>query len=220
MSLKQITFKHPVKVFQVFRNINVYGKANKSFDNRREKTEWKPISSKAGYVKDGELYLPESILGNPDFKTCDVITFEDNAEIKPVTALDMAYARYYNLDIKPVYNHCFHLDRVNKLDIFEIRKTDEIELHLLYGYFEIGTPKRGNIKLCEIRKGEPVEVKINGKTDFSMSSRRARVFKEQAYIFEYIGDFTQCMILKEPYEPVVKHVPEKRKLVDMMKTLW
>lgn len=223
MNPRPHTFPSPVKIFQVFRHVNVYGKDEKSFDARREKMEWKPMPSKSGYVKDGELYLPESIQDNPDFKTCDLITIIDNAGPGQMPPYKGNREQPWARPPAPVYNHCFHLTRVNKLDIFKIHKQGEIELHLEYGDYgclELGVPRRDNIKLCDIKLNQPVEIKINGKIDSSLSSGRARMFKEQDYIIEYIGDFDKCYLLREPWEPVLKKVPQERKLVDMMKTLW
>ncbi|MCX6132020.1 MAG: hypothetical protein NTX25_23555, partial [Proteobacteria bacterium] len=84
----------------------------------------------------------------------------------------------------------------------------------------VGDPKREDFKLGEVKKGKPIEIKINGKTDFSLTSRRARVFKEQTYIFNYIGDFSECKILKEPFDFTLKRLPSDRKVVDLIKPLW
>jgi hypothetical protein len=220
MKLQEIIFRRPVTVFQVFRSINIYGKAKKSFDNRKDKAEWSVISSKSGHVFNDELYLPEQILNNPDLLTCDLITIEDDNTPNPYTSSDLRFTKVIGSNSQPDYNHCFHLTRNIKFDIFEIKKEDDIELYLQYGYFEVGIPKRENFKLSAIRKDRPIEIKINGKTDFSLSSRRTRVFKEQAYIFEYVGDFEKCKILKEPYNHSVKNVPVDRRVVDLIKRLW
>jgi len=204
MNSQEILFRRPVAVFQVFRNINIYEKTEKSFDDRKAKSEWSKLSSKSGHVINDELYLPEQIISNPDLATCDLITMEDDNVPNPQQG----------------YNRCLHLARTSKFDIFEIKKKDDIELHLKYGYFEVGIPRRENFKLGEIKRNKPIEIKINGKTDSSLTSRRARVFKEQAYIFDYIGDFNKCKILREPYDFTVKQVPAERKVIDLIKQLW
>ena len=209
MKTQQIQFKNPIKVIQVFRNINIYSKEEKSFEVRKDAMTWKPIPSKSGFVQENELYLPEQILQLPDFAHCDVVILEDDNSIQS-----------HNFSRTKESNYCFRTTRPNQLDIFELKMMDEPELHLKYDYFEVGTPERENFKLCTIKEHQPVEIKINGKTDFSLSSRRARVFKEQHYIIHYLGDFNQCTILKEPFEPVMKSVPEDRKIIDLIKPLW
>ena len=65
-----------------------------------------------------------------------------------------------------------------KFEIFQLKKVDnQIELHLLYDYYEIGEPKRDNFKLCNLEMNTPTEIKINGKLDHSLSSGRERTYK-------------------------------------------
>ena len=220
MKLQEIVFKQPVKVFQIFRNVNVYGKSKKSFEERKVKAQWNTMYSKSGHVFNNELYLPEQILSDPDLLTCDLITQEDNNELNSNASSDLRFTKVIGSNLRPCYNHCFHLTRTIKFEIFEIKQEDDIDLYLQYGYFEVGIPKRENFKLCVIKKNSPIEIKINGKTDFSASSGRTRIFKEQAYLFDYIGDFEKCKILKEPYDHAVKCVPTERKVVDLIKQLW
>lgn len=224
MKPESIEFARPVKVLQVFRNINLYGKSKKSIDDRRSELEWREIRSKSGHVIDGQLFLPESIKTNPDFRTCDLITIEDDNQPQIFTAghlqLTKLMAIVPRLPDPLIANHCFNLVRPNKLDIFEIRRASELELFLQYGHFDVGIPKRNNFKLCEVKLGQPVEIKINGKRDSSLTSGAERVFKEQHYVLHYLGDFSRAALMREPFEPVVKHVPEERKVVDMIKQLW
>lgn len=210
MKLQEVTFKRPVRVFQVFRNIHVYDKTQKSFEDRKEALAWQEIPSKSGWVVDNELYLPEKILQDPGFTACNLITIEDNHLV------NVARTEY-----EQESNHCFTLGNFIKLDIFKLKRDhEELELFLQHGYFEVGIPSRDNFKLCTIKKNSPVEIKINGKTESSLTARRARQFKEQHYIIDYIGDFRSCKLLREPYDPVIKQVPANRKVVDLIKPLW
>jgi hypothetical protein len=220
MKLQEIKFKTPVKILQIFKNINLYGKADKSLNNRKEVLRWNEIQSKSGYTSDGELYLPETILKNPDFKTCDIITIEDNNQPETFSSNDLRFTYVVASNTQPQHNSCLMLRNGLKHEIFEVRKGNEMELFLNWDYFTVGTPERKSFKLCEIEMNKPVEIKINGKTDFSMSSRRARIFKEQHFIIHYIGDFNSCKLLKEPYASVLKKVPDQRKEVDLIKPLW
>lgn len=220
MKYTEITFRKPVKVCQIFRNIIVYGKSMKSFDDRRDKSAWTDINSKAGHIVNNELFLPEQILNNPDLNNCGLITIEDDNHPHTFTSRDMRFTKVIGSDYEPDYNHCFDLTHPRKFDIFELRYSGEIEIYLKYGYFEVGIPERENFKLCNLEKNKPVEIKINGKTDFSLTSGRARIFKEQEYIFEYLGDFNKCKILKEPYNSYLKHLPKDRKVIDLLKQLW
>ncbi|MCU7551406.1 hypothetical protein OCK74_19950 [Chitinophagaceae bacterium LB-8] len=220
MKIREIKLKRPVKILQVFRNIVEYSKAEKSFDKRKEEINWGAIQSKSGYVLDHELYLPDTIIEDPGFNNCDLITMVDDNPLTSFASTGKQYkwaSKYgYNL----LNNHCFNLGHSREFEIFNIKNDGVLELYLKYGYFEVGIPERGNFKLCDIRKQSPVEIKINGKTDFSLSSRRARVFQEKYYVFEYIGDFNKINLLREPYDHIIKHIPSDRKVVDLIKPLW
>ena len=224
MKAGSIEFARPIKVLQVFRNINIYGKPKKSLDDRKAELEWVEIHSKSGHAIDGQLFLPESVKTNPDVRSCDLITIEDDNQPQIFSSAHLAYTKVMaiipRLPQPPPANHCLNLIGPTEIDIFELRLNDELELHLRYGYYDVGIPKRSDFKLCEIRRGKPVEVKINGKTDHSVSKGRDRLFKEQHYVFHYLGDFSSAALLREPFEPTPKHVPAERKVVDLIKQLW
>src|SRR5690349_19504265 len=93
MKHQEVIFNKPVRIFQIFRNINVYGKARKSFDDRKEKMEWRDFQSKAGHIINEELFLPEQILNNPDFKNCDLITIEDDNQPHTFTIRDLKHTK-------------------------------------------------------------------------------------------------------------------------------
>ena len=63
-------------------------------------------------------------------------------------------------------------------------------------------------------------IKINGKTDASLTSRRERMYKEQHYIYENLGTFQQCYLLNEPSDAIIKKVPDVTRTVDLLKPLW
>jgi hypothetical protein len=194
---------------QVFCNIVCYEKDEKSFADRKQKLEWRDAESVNGHVIDQQLFLPEHILAHPRLQRCSLITILDDLTIK----------HYHIWDMEA--NECLVLDVPRPLGIFNLAQKEELELHLRYEPYSTAKPKRDGFKIGDLRKGEPVEVKINGKYDHSLfGSPRARVFKEQQYIFQYIGDFTSFQVLKQPLTSIHKRIPENRKLVDLLKPLW
>jgi hypothetical protein len=120
----------------------------------------------------------------------------------------------------PERNRCLNINHPNRLDIFDLKFESELEIFLHYDYFEVDIPERDNFKICSLKMNQPVEIKIKGKTDLSMSSGRERIFKQQSYILEYAGDFSSCKLLKEPVDGVTKHIRSQRKIIDLMKPLW
>lgn len=196
-------FKKPVRIVQIFRNINEYGKEDKSFDSRKEKLVWKPIVSTSGHVLDQALYLPEEISSHPKFENCNLITLTDD-NLPPLQSVVIDYNK----------NHCFHLPSSSKLNIFHFKLADELEVHFKYGYYEVGSPTREDFKIADLKKNTPISIKINGKID----ARRQRSFMEQEYVFDYLGDFRQCFLVKDL--ETTKTVPPVDKVVDLMKPLW
>ena len=204
MKLQEFHFKKPVKILQVFKIIHIYGKADKSFENRKSEMEWKPFHSKSGSIANGKLFLPEDFIKEQYENDSLLITLED----EQLTGKNHSSS----------HNRVFKFAKTYQLDIFEIK--DDLELFLKYDQWEIGIPERDNFKLAMLNEAQPVEIKINGKTDSSLTSGRERVFKEQQYIFNYLGEFQSAQLLKEPFEPVIKTIPAQRKTVDLIKTLW
>jgi len=213
-------FSKPVKVIQVFRNINTYRKAERSFDDRREVLEWRPVNSGSGYVKEGMLYLPEHISEDKQFENSNLITIEDDQQPHIYGPCSLAHTDGYGRKVESITNRCYPRSHRWPFDIFKITNSAPLEIHLEYGHFEIGQPMRQNFKLCEIEVGKPVEIRINGKIDHSLSSGLERLYKEQLYILEYLGEFEQCYLLKSPTQSRQKSIPVRRKVVNLLKTLW
>jgi hypothetical protein len=217
MKLQEIVFRRPVGVLQIFRNVISYGKEDNVAEARKEFTSWSQVNSKAGFIKANELFLPESILQNPDFVNCDLITLEDiNIPLKVAPDFRDRHSRYRGLQ-----NSCLQMTGRQRSHIFELRKTKgELELFFKSAYFELRTPARDDFKIGNLLLNKPLEIRINGKYDFSLTGRRDRTFIERDYLFEYLGSFASCKILREPADTVIKQVPTGRKMVDMRKPLW
>ncbi len=196
-------FKRPIKILQIFTNILRYTKEDKSFDKRKERLAWKPVSSANGHVQNGQLFLPQGILQHPAIERCNLITIKDSV------------APEFNYMERLENNDCFQLSAARKLGIFKIKQEEELELHLEYSNTYIGDPKRNNMKLGNLLPGQPVEFIINGKIDYY-----DRTFIDHQYIFQYLGDFKTATVLPERAKPILKEIPTERKLVDMIKPLW
>jgi hypothetical protein len=210
MKQRELLFKRPVMVLQVFRMIHVYGKEVKSFADRKDKLTWKELQSKNGYVADGVLYLPASILEDKQFANCQLITIEDEADVTPQHEWKIVNDQYAKGN-----QHCFDLHHPRSYEIFRFRN-NPLAVSLNYSNSSIGDPSRDNFTLATLEKDKAVEVKINGKHDTS----RGRYYKEQSFIFHLLGEFSRCCFLTGNHPPVTKHVPAERKLVDLVKPLW
>ena len=218
----------------MYHNYFLYQKDMKSYSDRKELTEWKKeINSKSGYLEDGKLTLAKSDY-NPDLLNCDLIVLNDfnsDSEIEAIKRQNQRWQKdlidfetrtdgqiWANLKQVQYFNL---VGSQRKFEIFQLKKNeDQIELHLLYDLYEIGEPKRENFKLCNLEIGVPLEIKINGKLDHSMSRGRERSYKEHCYIFHLIGETDEFEFAKEPFAGIVKSIPKPIKKVDLMKELY
>lgn len=221
-------------ILQVYHNYFRYQKHMKSYSYRKELTEWKKeINSKSAYFDDGKLILPKSDY-NPNLINCDLIILNDfnsDSEIKTIKRQTNRWGKdlvdfeertngqiWANLKKIQYFNI---IGSKKNFEIFQLQKKgNQIELHLLYNYYVIGEPKRENFKLCNLKLGRPIEIKINGKLDHSMSSRRERSYKEHCYIFHLIGETDEFELAREPFDGSVKSIPKPMKTVDLMKELY
>lgn len=107
-----------------------------------------------------------------------------------------------------------------KWKCFEFRKTEQISLNFLWDQWEIGFPERENFKLSTLEINRPVEIKINGKRDFSLTGRRKRTFIEQNFIIEYLGMANQVELDDIQNIRTEKVLPVKPKEINLLKPLF
>ncbi|HEX6915512.1 MAG TPA: hypothetical protein VF145_09740, partial [Chitinophagaceae bacterium] len=169
MKLREVIFHRPAHVIQVFRMINEYDKTQKSFADRRDQFQWRPVHSSSGYVADGELYLPEAISRDTIFSNCQLITIEDEADVTVQQPWKLINRRY-----QKGRNHCFNLHHPSGYELFSFRG-DPPEVWLDYNPRIHGDPSREAFLLGSFKSGISIEVKINGKID----AAGRRYYKEQ-----------------------------------------
>ncbi len=234
MKQEIIKTKRQKLILQVYHNYFMYHKDMKSFSERKVFTEWKnEIKSKSAYLEGGRLTLAKSDY-NTDLHNCDLIVLNDfNSESEP-EAIRRQNQRWQKdlvnfekrtdgqiwANLKQVQYFTL-LGSKRKFEIFQLKKVDDqIELHLLYDLYEIGEPKRKNFKLCNLEMGTPIEIKINGKLDHSLSRGRERSYKEHCYIFHLVGATDEFELAREPFKGTLKRIPEPLKTVNLMKKLY
>jgi hypothetical protein len=191
-----------------------YHKDQKSFEDRKSQSAWKSdIASKSGYWDSSQLVIPEKFY-SPDLHTSDILILNDfNAALKSKAS------EIQNNKINLV--QYLNLSSPKKYEIFQLKQVDaSIELHLNYDLYAIGEPERSNFKLCNLEMNVPVEVKINGKLDHSLTSGRERTFKEHCYIFHLNGTTDNFELKREPFQEVIKQIPKPSKVIDLMKVLY
>lgn len=205
MKLPEIIFPLPLKLLQVYVISYAYLKQERRYSDRKDNTDWN-IMSHNGYVKDGKLYLPDSVNSTLNIHSCKLVTIEDHSYT--------TNRRLEHID-RFGCNRCFDLSGAESLNFFTLKMGDELEFYLDFD----DVPRRDKFKVCELKLHEPVEVKINSKSIHWLHGTE-RLLDEHSCIYEYVGDFDRCYLLREPYEQVRKIIPQNRKVVDLLKPLW
>lgn len=233
MKAEIVKSRKPKLILQVFHNYFQYQKDLRSFDDRKELTVWrKEIHSKSGYGSNGKLILGKSDY-SPDLLNCDLIILNDfntGSETEAIIRQDQRWQKdivTYKKGTESKGHALNYIQFLNitgtkkKYEIFQVMGIDDqIELHLLYDMYEIGQPYRENFKLCNLEMNVPVEIKINGKLDHSLTSGRERTFKEHCYIFNLIAQTNKFELAREPFSGSIKQIPKPLKIVDLMKELY
>ncbi|MCD6013793.1 MAG: hypothetical protein K0Q79_3655 [Flavipsychrobacter sp.] len=208
MKALDVIFPHPVKILQLYCHTYVYTKEERSYSQRKENAIW-DVQSMNGFIAGGELSLPEELFEDMDLQACSIITLEDF---------------YYNKrgprggPMPSGLNRWLDLTGPKEIHEFRLVQGDALEL-----YFnpndKYSHPKREIFKVGDLKPGQPVEIKLNSKS-FDPLRGTDRILEEVSYIFEYLGDFDRCHLLREPYDYVKKAIPKERKVVDLMQKLW
>lgn len=197
------TFPNAVQVIQLYRKQVRFGKEDKkTFDL---KAFWASdlVQANSAFVENGELFLPESMQDQKGFAQFDLMVLVHDI-----------------LSDKPSECHFFQTNSAIPLEIFKIRGKDPLELHLDWSYFSVGDPSRSEMKVCDLVPEKAYEIRINGKTDFSLTGRRPRHYLEQVFVVEHLGMFRGCTWFSELELRSTKKLPENRKLIDLRKPLW
>lgn len=222
-----------VDVIQVYKSREIFTKTTYTPENRKRFHDWEEnLASKQGYLDNETLILPMSFQGQVEVKTSDLVIIQDVIGWEQFRANDSAQSpdwfKKVSADVlMQERRHLFAFKQLNALksfEIFKIRKagSDTYELFVEYAEnaMKIGIPERINHKICELKQSKPVRYQINGKSDFTMSGRKARTFYEFDYVIEWLGaaskiDFKELSKIRK-----TKSVPFNNiKLIDERKIL-
>jgi len=203
MKVSPHTFSRSVQVIQVYRKQLRFGKEEKGTFDLRSFLSAEKVTSNQGFVENGELFLPEATKENQGFSGADLFVLVDNI-----------------ISEKPAECLTLHSPGAHSIEIFKIRGNDPAEFHLEWSYFGVGDPTRQSMKLFDLVPGKAYEIRINGKTDFSLTGRRPRHYLEQVFVVERLGTFEECSFYGDAADLPVKKLPASRKVIDLRKPLW
>jgi hypothetical protein len=176
---------------------------------RRPKKIIQIFRSTGGYVDHGELFLPESVTSDKAFSGCSLVALEEDVPPNlepPFTGI--------SFDFDPGGHACIAAGSRKKIAIFNLSASEPPELFLQYSYGEAGLPPRDNFKIADIRPGETIEVRMNGRF-----GGEGRSYKEQWYRFHDAGSFTEFRPVKAGHPGIITAVPEPIKVIDLRKLM-
>ena len=197
------SFARPVQVVQLYQKQIRFGKEEKASFDLKAFLALSESSVSTGFVNNGKLFLPESIKELRELGSADLLVIENDLATE-----------------KPSKFHFLRTESVNAVQIFKIRGKAPSELHLEWNYFDVGEPTRQNIKLCDLVPDRAYEIRINGKTDFSLTGRRPRHYLEQVFVVGHLGIYSECTLISDSEKLPPNKLPEPRKVIDLRKLLW
>jgi hypothetical protein len=106
---------------------------------------------------------------------------------------------------------------------FSLNESEGFDISLNYSEYAlyIGEPERENYPIGILKKGQPLEILIKGKSDFSLSGRRQRTYAEFAFLMEYLGMADASGITHATLPQTAVDLPPKpRKKIDLRKRFY
>ncbi|MGB0177659.1 MAG: hypothetical protein ACPF9D_10865, partial [Owenweeksia sp.] len=194
---------------QVWKSVRVIKKPDYTTESRKvADKEVVKAKSRACDLEDEVLFLPFNTEPAPDLISTDLmIVINDDGPGQTINRKLVCFQR-------PVVPRTF--------DIFKIGRNQSggFDLHLEYSAhkFHIGIPERSDHKIAELKPGQVVRYRINGKSDFTLTSRKQRTFMEYDYFFEYSGK-ARKIGFRELHTFQGTITPVRIKLVDERKIL-
>jgi hypothetical protein len=198
-----LSFSQPVQVIRLFKKQLRFGKEDKAGFDLRAFHVLESAGSSGGFALEGKLFLEGSLLEkSEEVRGSDLLVMVDDAD-----------------PAKPSALHFLRTSSANRLEIFKIFGKVPVELHLEWSYFHVGDPSRNHMKLCDLVPGKAYEIRVNGKTDFSLTGRRPRHYLEQIFVVEHLGIFSEYTPISDS-KKIPNRLPEQRKIIDLRKPLW
>jgi hypothetical protein len=219
----------PCHIIQVFKNSYEYDKKFKNFESRKAMVQWKseiPSETKiadsvvlnqnafdhtSGTLDNLVITIDNNFYFYEDYKM-QLILSDDNLSDETQNQLNFKKLKQARKSV--VFGKLGH--QFKDFEIFKIKQEQEIELHLNWDIWTVGEPERFNFKIADLKINQPIQVKIDGKRDFSLTGRRKRTFIENNFIIEYKGIFEQ-VVLQPNQEIFYKIIPTQAKEINLMK---
>lgn len=175
-------------LIQVFKNTRIFKKRDYTPEARTEWFEWPQRAfTSSGIFSNGKLKLPEDSPVRANLADSGLLLLVDPKIEGAHSALETG-SRIFRMDSRasffPVESWSYRFELfslVKQGDGFDLYLEGERLSHVL------GMPARTMHKCGELKLGAPLRFRINGESDFSMSSRQQRRFMEFDYLIEFVG---------------------------------
>lgn len=174
-------------VFQVYRSTTFFTKPTYTPENRKLLSEiGDSYDFKHGYVENETLFLAMEFENNPRLKTADLIIIQHTMNgLNKMPTIDLISLS--------------QLNSPKSYELFKVKKTDHgtytIELDYAAHSGIIGIPKRENHKVFDMKLSQVMRYKLNGKSDFTLTSGKERTFHEFDFMIEWTGTAKNIEIL-------------------------
>lgn len=210
-----------IQVYHVFKKNAVIPKSEYTPELRKSFFEWgNQLVSRLGILKDKQLLLAN------DYKDLIPVTRTGTIIIQDIigysgTSAKSDYLRYVkSMDIPDwfadnwlkQFQEIIAFNREDRVQHFESFSIDlkSRELYL-----------KDEHKLCDLKPGKPVNIRLNAKWDFTASGRRERSYSESDYIIQYLGEAEIVAFVPEKELEIQREIPWKTaKMIDLRKTFY
>lgn len=217
-------------VIQIWKSLRRIEKPDYIPEIRQQEVWEKVRVSKTGYLESGTLYLPADTQFKPNLKTDDLILLQDidgfdaYAIKKDCTGQNLPEHHYSHiLASNPQVASFSRPPKPRLFEIFKIERNEnggfDIDLNYSANRYYIGLPEREDHRIAVLYKDKPIRFKINGKADFTLSSRKQRTFYEYDFILEHLGQADSIVYKDLNQIERTKAVPTEPKLVDERRML-
>ncbi|MEN8121935.1 MAG: hypothetical protein ABFS35_16410 [Bacteroidota bacterium] len=215
-----------VDVIHLYKLAVIFEKSNYTPENRKIfNTLLGKVKSNAGYIIDKTLFLPNKYSSHPGIKTSNLIIFQDLIGVNSfVNNKDFEETNFpkdfheHNTNFLLTNNQLIYAftqqNSLKSFDIFKLKKSSANSYELFVNYtsnsMTIGSPKREDHKIAELKPTKPIRFKINGKSDFTLTGRKQRSFYEFDYVFELYNQIEKIQFLDLNKIQQIKAAPLKR----------
>jgi hypothetical protein len=205
-----------IRVFHVFKKNVVIPKRDYTPELRKSFFEWgNQLVSNLGILRDNQLLLPDEYEDQVNVSRTGTVIIQDIIGYSGTSAKS-DYLRYAKkMDIPDWYVESW-LERhpeiitYNKEDRMQDFESFSIDLKNRELYLKDAH------KLCDLRIGNPVRIRLNARWDFSASSGRQRTYSESEYIIQYLGEAASVEFVPGNKLEIQRQIPWKTaKTIDL-----